>query len=100
MLVALSILTVLFAGVMLTLVTAQNTWSETNASIQLRENIRIVIEKIGREVKECGTDQSGALQLTVNNNNGVNGSDIVRFSIPVICQDSVSVMDLSGEVAY
>jgi len=98
--VAIAILSILLLGVMMTMMSGQETWSTADGLIQIQENIRIILEKISREMRETGSDSVGASQITIEDNSGVNNSDIIRFSIPIVCQSGGSIMDANGDVAH
>jgi len=100
MTVVLIIFSMISAGIYAVFSTGQVIWFNTEASIELQQNVRIVLEKITREMHESGFDKNGVSQFTVSDGTGVNGTDVVRFSIPVLCQNNMNVIDANGDVAY
>jgi len=83
----------------MTLATGQDAWATTNTQIQLQENLRITLEKVAKELRESGSDGNSVMQVTIIDGGGANIPDIVRFSIPVLCAASGSIMNGSGDVA-
>lgn len=94
--VAVAIFTVMIVLVYGILNSGQATWLTTDVQIQLQQNLRQTLEKVSKELRE--TSSSRIVQGL--GGQGVNGSDILRFSMPVICQQGTSVIDSSGNVAY
>ena len=78
----------------------RTTWFDTDASIELQQNLRLTLEKMTRELHESGFNKNGVWQVAITVGTGVNGSDILRFSMPVICHSGDSVIDSNGDVAY
>lgn len=87
-------------GIYGVLAVGQSTWFETDASIGLQQNIRLVLQKITRELNESGFDKNGSWQVTISDGTGPGGSDVLRFSVPVICHGGDSVIDANGDVAH
>jgi prepilin-type N-terminal cleavage/methylation domain-containing protein len=100
MFVVTAIFTVIVGGMYLTLNTGRTTWQRTDAQMQLETDLRQVLEKMSRELRESGSDQNGTMQLTIEDGAGKANSDIVRFSIPVVCKSGTSVIDANGNVAH
>ena len=99
-LVALAIFLVVSIGIYGVLATGRSTWFDTDASIELQQNLRLALEKLSRELHESGFDKNNAWQISINNGGGVNGTDILKFSIPIICHSGDSVIDANGDIAY
>jgi len=91
MIVTLLFSMVVAAGSMV-FISGQSIWSVVDANIRMQENLRRMLQRVSAELQE-----SGVSQIVVSNNNGVNGSDILRFSIP-ICPCGIQPMDSEGEV--
>ncbi|OGX26854.1 MAG: hypothetical protein A3D10_05505 [Omnitrophica WOR_2 bacterium RIFCSPHIGHO2_02_FULL_48_11] len=89
------IMTMIIGGSFMVLSSGQSAWFLTDSSIQLEENLRQGMTRMTRELAE-----TTSAQLTLTDNGGVGGSDILKFSIPVVCQNNVSVIDIGGNVAY
>lgn len=98
-LLAVGIMSGVMAGVSVVLGAGKTSWSNTDAQIDLQESIRRTIEKVSREVQESGTDKNGVIQVTILDAGGINNSDIIRFSVPIVCEAGTSVMDANGDVA-
>ncbi len=94
------IVAMIMAGGFVVMASGQSAWFTTDATIQLEENLRMAISRLTRELAESGADLTGNLQVFISNGTGLNGSDIIKFSIPVICNSATLVMDGDGNVAY
>lgn len=100
MMIVVVILAIMIGGAYFALTTGESTWFSTDASITVQQNLRQTVEKMTRELTESGLDQNGIAQYTVNDGTGVNGSDTIRFSIPVICHTGDNVIDANTDVAH
>jgi len=100
MMVVLIIFSMISAGIFAVFSTGQATWFNTEASIELQQNMRFTLEKVTREMNESGFDGNGVSQLVISDGTGVNGTDIVRFAMPILCQSNMNVLDANGDVAY
>ena len=78
-------------------ISGQSAWIVTDTEIQLQENSRQILLRASMELQESGTDKDGVLQVNILNNSGVNGSDILQFSVP-ICACGTSVVDENADV--
>lgn len=92
---AVAILTFLLGGAYALLATGQTSWANTETSIQLNESLRQVVNRVAMELRQ--TKQS---EYQIFNDTGSGGTDIIRFSIPVVCEANTSVINSSGDVAY
>ena len=99
-LVVVCIFSVMMTGTYQALFTGQSLWFQTETNIKLREDLRNAIEKIIRELQQSGNDQQGINQTMALDGEGFNKSDIVRFSIPVVCEVNKMVIDPKGNVAH
>jgi prepilin-type N-terminal cleavage/methylation domain-containing protein len=88
------ILSLLMAGGYSILASGKATWFTTDTNIQLQENLRKVVDRMVAELR-----QTQVAQLQLQDGAGVNGSDIIRFSIPIICQAGTNWINASGDVA-
>ncbi len=79
------------------IVSGQKLLTHTEHQIRLQENARLFMHRLARELQESGRDQNGNLKVTIQDNTGTNGSDILRFSVP-ICPCGRNVMDDNGNV--
>ncbi len=99
-LITTSLLTVMIAGVYAALWTGQNSWFDAEASIDLQQNLRMALDKITRELNQSGINKDNVLQVAIDDGAGVNATDILRFSIPVICHNGDNLIDNNGDVVY
>jgi len=99
LLVVVAIFSLVTAGIFNLLVGAQSTFFNTDAGIDLRNSLRLASEKMSLEMRNTGY-QGGVAQFTILDNQGTNGSDILRFAVPVICNSAGILLDASGNPAY
>ncbi|MCB9720655.1 MAG: prepilin-type N-terminal cleavage/methylation domain-containing protein [Candidatus Omnitrophica bacterium] len=100
LMVAIAILVAMIGGVYVSVSAGQNSWANTALQISLQENIRVSLERISKEMRESGSNSVGAMQITINDNTGTNGSDVIQFFMPVECEAGTPVIDGNGDVAY
>jgi prepilin-type N-terminal cleavage/methylation domain-containing protein len=100
MLVVVAISAFMLTSIFTTLMTGQATWFTADSAIELRDNIRMSTEKIARELRESGFDSTSTAQVTVLDGSGANATDILRFSMPVLCNSATSLLDTNGNVAH
>ena len=96
MVISLLFAVILGAGVMV-FVSGQNAFSLTSVRADLQENARRTLQRVSSELQESGRDNNGVLKVTILDGLGVNGTDILRFSIP-ICVCGTSSIDSNGNV--
>ena len=92
LIVAARIYSVLAAG--------RTTWLDSDASIELQQNLRLTLEKVTRELHESGFDKLGVWQVVIGQGTGPFGTDILKFSIPIICHNGDNIIDSNGDIAY
>lgn len=100
LMVAVAILVAMMGGVYMSMAAGQNSWANTALQVELQENVRLTLEKVSKELRESGSNGAGVMQVTINDNAGVNSSDVLRFFMPVICEAGQTVIDNNGDVAY
>ena len=99
MLVAVALFSIVTMAGFLLFVAGNNAWSVTDAKIQMQQNLRQALQRITSELQQSGEDSSHNLKVTILNGTGVNGSDILRFSIP-ICVCRAQAMDDNGDIRF
>ncbi len=92
---AVAILTFLLGGAYALLATGQTSWANTETNIQLNESLRQIVNRMSMELRQT---KQGEYQIL--DGIGSNGTDIIRFSIPVVCEANTSVINATGDVAY
>jgi prepilin-type N-terminal cleavage/methylation domain-containing protein len=100
LLIVIAISAFMLTSIFTTFMTGQATWFTADTSIELRDNIRASNEKISRELRESGFDSGGTSQVTVVDSGGANSSDLLRFSMPALCNTATSLLDSNGNVAH
>ena len=98
--VVVAILAVVTTGAFVMLSSGQATWFTIDTQIGLQDNLRQTANKISRELNQSGFDQSATAQYTVSDAAGVNASDIIKFSIPVICHQNDNFLDANSNIAH
>jgi len=93
-LVVVLIMTAVIGGGFLILSTGQSTWFTTDTHIQIQESLRQSLDRFVVELRQTQTSQ-----VTVSDGTGVGGSDIIRFSMPIICEAGGSLIDTNGDVS-
>ena len=100
MMIVILIFSVIVVGMFTLLFTGQSTWFNTDTSIELQQTLRIALARVSSELQESGFDKDNIPQVAISDGGGFNGSDIIRFSVPVICEEGGSLIDANGDVAY
>ena len=78
-------------------------WTNTYASVELQQNLRTILDRMGAELHQSGNDHNvmgNPLQVWVMDGMGVNGTDVLQFSVPIICQTGMAVNNSQGNIAY
>lgn len=110
LMVVTAILAFMVSGVFMTLSTGKNAWFDTDDQIRLHEQLRKTMQRVLMEVRQSGSYTDPAIvcpgsdpvtmYIEIDDNSGVGGSDILRFSMPVVCESGGSLMTDDGDVAY
>lgn len=98
--VVVAILSFLIAATYGSFLSGQSIWLKANTAIELDEDLTKAINRISPEIRQSGHDAKGIIQLWTDNDAGPGGSDIVRFSIPVICHAGGNPVDANGDTAH
>lgn len=99
LLIVIAISAFMLTSIFTTFMTGQATWFTADTAIELRDNIRTSNEKISRELRESGFNSVGTSQVTILDSGGANSTDLLRFSMPVLCNTSTGLLDNNGNVA-
>ncbi|MBP9855403.1 MAG: hypothetical protein KBD53_11105 [Candidatus Omnitrophica bacterium] len=99
LMVAIAIFIAMMGGVYMSMAAGQDSWGTTSLQIELQQNLRLALEKVSKELRETGSNSAGSMMVTINNNTGVNSSDVIKFFMPVICESGDSIIDSNGNVA-
>ncbi len=99
-LVVIAIFAVMIAGGFVILSSGESAWFTTDARIEIQENLRQMVDKMTLELNQTGLDKNGVAQYTVTDAGGINGSDIIRFSIPIICHGGDNFLDSTSNIAH
>lgn len=98
--VVVALLSFLVASTYNAFLIGQSIWAKTEDTVGLEENLTRASDKIIPELRQSGHSASGVFQVSIDNNSGVNQSDILRFSIPVLCQPGAYPVDANGDTAH
>lgn len=104
-LIVILIFSFLAGGMLSVLSTGQNTWYNTETSIELQQNLRSVMMHLTRELHQSGFKCNNppdctntTVQVTILAGAGENGTDILRFKIPVDYNQDGYIKDNNGIV--
>lgn len=100
LLVVIGICGFMLTSILTVFMTGQAAWFTADSAIELRDNIRASSEKMARELRESGFDSTSTSQVTLVDGGGANSTDLLRFSMPVLCNSATSLLDASGNVAH
>jgi prepilin-type N-terminal cleavage/methylation domain-containing protein len=95
LMVTIAIISLMAAGGFAALSAGEASWFTAEASIQVQENLRKALDHITAELRESQLSQVSIAQGT-----GFNATDIVTFSIPVICHTGDNLLNANGDVAH
>jgi prepilin-type N-terminal cleavage/methylation domain-containing protein len=98
--VVVAILSFLIAATYGAFVSGQTIWTKTNNTIELEEHLGRALDRIVPELRQTGHESKGIFQVSVDSQTGVGGSDIFRFSIPVICESGGNPVNANGDTAH
>jgi hypothetical protein len=97
--VVVAIISVLIAGVFSVMDPGQDAWWVVGAEIRVREQLRAAQARITREFRETGSDKDGNPEMFITAGGGPDGTDMVKFAVPVWCDDTMNLIDSEGDVA-
>jgi type II secretory pathway pseudopilin PulG len=89
---------ILTAGSMV-FISGQNLFATASAQSELQANASRALQRIARELGESGRDSGHNLMVSVLDNAGVGGSDILYLAVP-LCTCGTAVMDTNGDVNH
>ncbi len=95
LMVTVAIISLMAAGGFAALSAGEASWFTAEASIQVHENLRKALDHVTAELRESHLSQVAIAQGT-----GFNSTDVVKFSIPVICHTGDNLLNASGDVAH
>lgn len=99
MLVVLAISTFVVIAVFGLLNNARSSFFNQDAAIDLRNGMRNAAERMSLEMRQTG-HQATVAQFAILAGQGTGGSDIIRFSIPILCSATSTLLDGNGNPAY
>jgi len=82
-------------GIYLIFSAGQASWFTTDADMRIRADLRKALQRISFELRQSRDDKKFVFDGT-----GVGGSDIIRFSIPIICETDGKLIDTNGDIPY
>jgi hypothetical protein len=92
----MAIFTFIIAGLYTSLRAGRESWTTTDSQSRITNNLRMVMERMSKEVRESSPNNG---RFVVSQGTGPNNSDIVTFSIPVICQTGGTVINSTSDVS-
>ena len=78
---------------------ARTAYYTAQTGSDLRTSLRQSMQKMEMELRNTGYDGCGQAMFTIASGTGVNGTDTIRFSIPVICSTGATLLDCNGAQA-
>lgn len=94
-LVTVTIISLMMAGGYAALTSGESSWFTSEASIQVQESLRQALDQMTTELR-----QSKYSKVTLANNTGVGSTDMISFSVPVICHTGDNLLDAAGDIAH
>lgn len=91
-LVVVSIISVMLGGIFVVFSAGESSWFTAEAGIALQESLRRTLDHVTMELRQIKADP-------IIDGAGLNGTDIFRFSIPIICHNGDTLLDSNGDVA-
>src|SRR3989338_5888945 len=85
LMVVMFVLLVVVGGSLTVLSSGQSAWFTADATMQLEQELRQGLTKVGKELSESGEDKNDVHQVTITNSGGPGNSDVVKFTMPVVC---------------
>ncbi len=92
LIIVMALLTFVMAAVFGLLGQAQSSLFTADTGIDLRNSLRLSSEKIALELRNTGY-QNNVAQFTISDGTGPNSSDVIRFSIPILCSSSSTLLN-------
>jgi prepilin-type N-terminal cleavage/methylation domain-containing protein len=94
-LVATAIFAFVFISFFNLLSVAQTNFFNIDANFDLRNSLRQASEKIALELRNSGY-QNGVAQFALLSGQGTKNSDIIRFSVPILCSSTSTLLNTNG----
>lgn len=91
---------ILTGGIFTVLSIGRNSWQQTDVAIELQQDLRQAMARVGKELRESGFDSLGNPKITISDNTGVNNSDILTFQIPVDGDGDGDIVDVNGNIEW
>ena len=96
--IVIAVLAVISAGIYMSLYSGQEAWATAEAETRLGNGLRLTLERVSRELRESGST-AGVLQVAIEDGEGTDNTDILRFSIPILCETEATILDENGDVS-
>ncbi|MFH1655612.1 MAG: hypothetical protein ABH954_03270 [Candidatus Omnitrophota bacterium] len=93
LLVVCGILVFIIGGIITVLSVGQTTWQQTETHIELQQDLRKAMVRVTRELRESGFDAAASPKVTIDDDTGENGTDILGFYIPVDEDNDGDIID-------
>lgn len=100
LMIAMTIISFCLSAIFGLLGNANASFFNADVNIDLRNSLRLASDKMTTELRNTGY-KAGVAQFAILTGAGVNGSDIIRFAIPIQCSNTMTtILDASGNPAY
>jgi prepilin-type N-terminal cleavage/methylation domain-containing protein len=93
--VSVLILAIFCAGGYTILASGRAAWSTAETNIAMQDSLRKSFAKLTVELR-----QSDTTHVQISDGTGPNSSDVIRFSVPIICHAGDNLIDTNGDVAH
>ncbi|MCC6758039.1 MAG: prepilin-type N-terminal cleavage/methylation domain-containing protein [Candidatus Omnitrophica bacterium] len=94
-LVTVTIVSLMMAGGYAALSSGESSWFTAEAGIQVQESLRKALDQMTAELR-----QSKFSQISISQGTGFGSTDVITFSVPVICHAGDNLLDAAGDVAH
>ena len=96
--VVVLLLAIVMTAVSIVFVSGQGLYLDTSSKSDVQANVMQALQRISFELQDSGYDSSNNFKVAILDNAGLNGTDILRFAIP-LCACGTSPFDSSGNVS-
>jgi len=93
LLIVCGILVFIVGGIIAVLNIGQSTWQNTETHIELQQDLRKAMIRVTKEIRESGFNAAASCMVTIDDDTGENGTDILGFYIPVDHDNDGDILD-------
>lgn len=78
---------------------ARTIFFDMSMGTQLRDGLRQAVSRMELELRNTGYDSAHNAQFLVSAGAGASGTDTIRFSVPILCSTTATLLNASGDPA-